>query len=262
MRLIDRFLSLLFIPGALLVLPGCNGLFAGVYDEPADEAPRTIAGELYVNASDWGKWYYIDLPAVADSVAADSLYNTSLAWVEADIPLDEEASADPTSKTGLYTYWYDVWGEGITKNEFRDFTATADQWQPEKWTLAVHRNNVRTNGATVAATSFKDFSEIPSDKTFLSALTFEEDTWTENEVWTIQDRMLLGLIGNQGIKINRTLSSWLSIEIPPMPPAFSMNGNVFVIKLADGTLGALQLADYIGPDGTKCCLTINYRYPL
>lgn len=262
MKLTDKLLSILFIPAAAM-LSGCNGLFAGVYDEPeADPATRTIAGQLYVNASDWGKWHYLDLPSLADSVAADSLYNPSQAWIESDIPMDADASAPAASEAGIYTYWYDVFGEGISKNEFRDFMATAGQEEPAKWTIAVHRNNVRTNGCIAAATNFDSFDELPSDKTFLTALNFEEDRWSENEVWCIQDRMLLGLIGNQGIAVNPVLSTWLTIDIPPMPPAFTINTKVFILKLADGSHAAIQLADYIGPDGTKCCLTINYRYPL
>ena len=43
-------------------------------------------------------------------------------------------------------YWFDVFGEGIKKNTFSYYTPTEGQEEPEEWTLAVHRNNVRTNG--------------------------------------------------------------------------------------------------------------------
>ena len=81
-------------------------------------------------------------------------------------------------------------------------------------------------------------------------------------MWIDQDRMLLGIIGNQGTAVNTVLSSWLRIEIPPMPPAFTPDSRVFVIRLGDGTMGALQLADYQSAAGVKCCLSIKYRYPL
>lgn len=74
--------------------------------------------------------------------------------------------------------------------------------------------------------------------------------------------MLLGIIGNQGTYINPVLSSWLLVDIPPMPPAFTLCSNVFIIRLPDDTFGALQLENYQSTEGTKCCLTINYRYPL
>lgn len=248
-------------PLALTILTGCNGILAGVYDEPPSEEPTVAVGELYIDASDWKTWHYIDLPSLVDNIASDSQYNVADAWQSYAIPT-EEVPQGGTSKAGIYTYWYDIFGQGLSKNEFREYLPTAEQPEPEKWTFAVHRNNVRTNGATVAATSFASLESIPLDKAFVNALSFEGDTWSENEVWCQQDRMLLGMIGNQGIAVNKTLSTWLKVRIPPIPPAFSMNSSVFIIRLADGSLGALQLADYIGPDGTKCCLTIKYRYPL
>ena len=46
-----------------------------------------------------------------------------------------------------------------------------------------------------------------------------------------------------------------------MPPAFTMNKHVFIVRLKNGKYAALQLQNYIGTDGTKCWLTINYKYP-
>lgn len=249
---------------ALTSLTGCNGLFAGVYDEPEPEPGKnTVAGQLYIDASDWGWWYYLDLPALADSVGADSLYNPSTAWVAEAIPMQEEQQPVVQDyRWGIYTYWYDVFGDGLSKNEFRSFMPTAPQPEPERWTVAVHRNNVRTNGCAVAATDWAGFDELPQDVTELASLKFEEDSWNETDVWCIQERMLLGLIGNQGIAVSNTLSQWLTVQLPPIPPALTIDPRVFIIKLPDQSYGALQLADYIGPDGTKCCLTINYRYPL
>lgn len=242
------------------MLQGCTGILGGIYDDPpADDDAMTANGQLYINASDWGKWYFLDLPAVAAKASGgDEVYSD--VWVEREIP--ETQITGGNGKDGIYVYWFDVLGAGLEINEFREFIPTAAQQMPEHWTIAVHRNNVMTNGCLVAATTFDDFDDLPEDKSFLSALTFEGDTWTENEVWCVQERMLQGLIGSQGISVNRTLSSWLEVSIPPIPPAFNINRKVFIIKLTDGTYGALRLQDYQSPTGVKCCLTINYRYPL
>jgi len=96
----------------------------------------------------------------------------------------------------------------------------------------------------------------------LMGADFKSDEWTQNEVWVDQSQMLNSLIGCQGISINRPLSSWLRLEIPPMPPAFKHNNHVFIVKLNNGKFVAMQLESYINPtNGTKCHLTINYRYP-
>lgn len=243
-------------------LSSCDGIFGGIYDEPPVENCETAAGQLYVDASKWGYWHYIDLKAVSREVLADPSFNPSSLWSHYAVPLEETAGTAGEHAPGIYTYWYDVFGQGISKNEYRDFYPTEPQPAPEEWTIAVHRNNVRTNGGAVARTGYHSFDELPEGTRWLDGLEFVPDEWNEKDVWTIQDRMLLGLIGNQGIEINSLLSSWLRIEIPPMPPAFTHGNDIFILRLADGSAAALQLEDYQSATGTKCCLTINYRYPL
>lgn len=254
---------------ALLTLPSCEGIFPGVYDRPVGDTTvtRTAEGTLYVDASDWGKWHYIDLRALTDSVAANPGYNTSEAWVTCAIPTEGDATSSveesgDVRQTGIYTYWYDVFGEGISHKEYRSYTPAERQPEPENWSIAVHRNNVRTNGGAAAVTEFADISRLPSDRAYLETLDFKADIWSETSVWTLRDHMLLGIVGSQGIEVNETLSSWLRMDIPPMPPVFSADSRVFVVRFADGTYAALQLSDYMSVAGTKCCLTINYRYPL
>lgn len=247
----------------LMGLSSCSGIFDNVYDDPPEEEAITMAGQLYVNASDWGVWHYIDLNEVNEATSENESFNPSSLWQHFEIPLSETESTEPDNgECGIYTYWYDVFGEGISKNEYRDFYPTARQPEPERWSFAVHRNNVRTNSGEVARTNFHSLDELPAGTKWTESLIFTKDAWNEKDVWTIQDRMLLGLIGNQGIEINNNLSSWLTIAIPPMPPAFTHSDNVFILRLADGTLAALQLENYQSATGTKCCLTINYMYPL
>lgn len=254
----------LYIAGAVL-LTGCQGVLSEIYDEPKTPSRATVSGQLYVDASDWGKWHYIDLDALSDSVVVKPDFNTSSLWITYSIPLpDGEASeSTPTmEQTGIYTYWYDIFGAGISKHEYRGFIATGKQAEPENWTIAVHRNNVRTNGAEVCETNYSSLEQLPSTDSWLETLEFEPDSWNETEVWAVQDRMLAGLIGNQGIYINNVLGRWLTMEIPPMPPTFKHNNHVFILRLSDGKYAALQLTDYISPTGTKCGLTINYKYPI
>ena len=250
---------------ALLLLTSCEGAFDWVYDEaPATQA---VAGQMYIDASNWKTWHYIDLNSVRDSLLADSTYDASRAFVSYPIPMD--ASGDETTTapgqqlTGQYMYWFDVFGEGIKKNTFTSFTPTAEQQAPDTWTIAIHRNNVRTNPATVVGVWESSLTDIAAvTPTLYSNATFTADEWSENEVWDDQAKMLLCYVPSQGIAINKVLSGWLTMEIPPMPPAFSHNNHVFILRLTDGTYAALQLVDYMSATGTKCCLTIKYRYPI
>ena len=171
------------------------------------------------------------------------------------------AAATAGRKAGQYMYWFDVFGEGIRKNTFTYFVPTAEQTAPSEWTLAIHRNNVRTNGGAVLETSYTSMDQLPETSEAFHNKPFTEDEWSENEVWDSQEQMLLGSVPSQGIAINKVLSSWLSMEIPPMPPSFSLNNHVFILRLKDGTYAAIQLENYLSPKGVKCWMTINYKYP-
>lgn len=245
-------------------LTACSGMFDGVYDEPpADRV--TLPGQLYIDASSWTEWHFLDITALPSADASDESIGTSEAWTT--IPIDTEGIDDPGGmppghSSGIYTYWYDVFGEGIGKYEFRNFRPTRPQREPEKWTIAVHRNNVRTNGCQAAATSLRDINDLPPLEELCAGLSFSGDEWNQTDVWTIQDRMLQGIVGNQGIETNPVLSTWLHLDIPPVPPAFTIDRRVYVLRLPDNTYAALQLADYQNALGDKCHLTINYKYPL
>lgn len=238
----------------LVVLSACNGVFDGMYDD----APRPAAGDLYVDASSWTQWHYIDFHAIQKQIENGEA--PDLSFKTYDIPLTPVADFDQDG-TGIYTYWYDVFGEGKSKYELRDKYPTASQPAPEHWDIAVHRNNVRTNGGAVYQTSLTDISQVSTTNVY-ATMPFVPDTWNQLDVWTIQDQMLLGLVGNQRIMVNEELSKWLRVDIPPMPPAFVHNGNVFIVRFADGTYAALRLKNYLSDKNVKCCLTIEYKYPL
>jgi hypothetical protein len=113
----------------------------------------------------------------------------------------------------------------------------------------------------VLETSYTSMDQLPETSESFHNMTFTEDEWSENEVWDDQSTMLQCYVPSQGIMINKVLSSWLTMDIPPMPPAFTYNNHVFILRLQDGTYAALQLANYLSPKGTKCYLAINYKYP-
>lgn len=255
--------------GAALWLTACTGLFDDIYDDPADQplptpevetdsTETTISGTLYIDASDWEQWYYVDLQALADSVLQGQ--GTGTAVVCSAIPMTATGHED--HRSGIYTYWYDVFGAGISVNEFRTFEPTDVQPEPDRWSFAVHRNNVRTNGGAACATDLTDIARLSMSRDELGRLAYTPDEWSENQVWTIQTQMLNSLIGSQGITVNPVLSSWLKVDLPPIPPSFTLNNHVFILRLADGRYAALQLVNHQNAAGKKCHLTIQYKYPL
>ena len=121
---------------SLLLLASCEGLFDDIYDAPLEEEGAGKE-QLYIDASSWTEWHYIDFEAIADSLQSNSLYNPSSAVVTYAIPTE---AIESEGKSGIYTYWYDVFGAGISNHEFRSFTPTKRQEEPVAWSIAIHRN--------------------------------------------------------------------------------------------------------------------------
>ena len=246
----------------MMMLTACNGILGGLYDEDNggntyDSDTTSVHGTLYVDASSWTDWYYIDLHAIRDSIVKGA--EPDLTFEPWPIPTEEIEAFDQEG-SGIYTYWYDIFGEGIKKREYRSSYPTEKQPEPERWDIAVHRNNVRTNGGAVAETNSTDMTDVKPLSGFTTDMT--EDEMNETDVWTLSAQMLQCLIGNQRIKVNSVLSRWLTTEIPPMPPAYMQNDHVFLLRMKDNTYAALRLLNYVSPTAVKCCLTIEYKYPV
>ena len=251
----------IFLAGiGLLSFTSCNGILEDIYDEPQEIVP--VEGQLIIDATSWENWYYIDLPKLHElSESGDKEGLMAAQTTHTPYPIPMTLSGTHDGKSGQYLYWFDVWGEGLKNNKFQEFTPCDAQPEPESWSFAVHRNNVRTNGGGVYETEYTYMSELPESSSAFENSHFTEDEWSENEVWDSQEQMLLSLVPSQGIEINKVLSSWLGMSIPPVPPSFHHNSHIFILRMRDGTYAALQLADYISSEGTKCWLTINYKYP-
>ena len=262
MRFVFNTLNILAGCVVFVTITACNGILEGIYDKPTAEL-LTKKGQLRIDASSWTDWYYVDfdsLALIAQSRDTLALAKAQTQFVPYPIPLDS-TDVQTVTQTGIYTYWFDVFGQGISKNEKRGFYQTSSQPEPKKWSIAIHRDNVRTNGAAVLETNYTSMDELPKTSSVFMGASFQKDEFTENQVWADQSKMFSMLIGCQGISINRTLSSWLTLEIPPMPPSFKHNNHIFIIRFSDGKCAAVQLENYIGLTGTKCQLTVNYKYP-
>lgn len=260
-----KWLHILYMLGAILSLSACKDVFNNLYDDEHQEVVLK-EGQLYIDASSWTDWHYINLNATKDNVVKVGIPVEPLTSEDAESSEDLDnsepsANSEDSHPSGIYTYWYDVFDKGLANHKYHSFTPTAPQPDPKNWHIAVHRNNARTNGGEVLETSYWMMEQLPESSEAFKDSTFTADVWNELDVWVVQDQMLQGYIGNQGIKVNPVLSSWLKVEIPPMPPLFTCNSHIFIVHFPDDTYAALQLENYMNNKGIKCCLTINYKYP-
>lgn len=261
MRQYTRFLFCL-AAGILPILTACEGLFGGIYDDPPEAPPAVVReGQLYIDASAWTTWTYIDF----DALTASDTPDLDAAICVMDIPSEgtgpQQTEHPDTELPGRYNYWFDVFGVGMANTRLEYFLPTAQQPEPDRWDIAIHREVARTNGGTVFETALSSMDDLPPTSAAFARETFTPDTWSERDVWVWQDQLLMGITGCQGIAINRTLSDWYTCNLPPVPPTYEMNDHVFIVRLEDGRCAALQLVNHLSPKGTKCCFTINYRFP-
>lgn len=251
-----------------LIAVSCNGLFSSVYDDANDNKTETTESQIIMDASSWQNWYYISfdsLEALREQGDMAKLKYAQTHFTPYPIPMtptgDKTASHPAQGTTGLYTYWYDIFGQGLSKNEFRAFAPTATQAEPDHWDLAIHYADARTNGGAVLKTSYTSIDDLPASSADFSGTEFSPDEWSESDVWADQTEQLNKILGCQGININKVLSSWLQVEMKSLPPLFTLDSHVFLIRLKSGRYAAVQLKNYMDANGDKGILTINYKYP-
>lgn len=261
MNHINRLLIYLLAGCCLSLAASCDGVFGGIYDEDKGSSTEVKAGQLYINATSWNDWYYVDLDSLlelTDKGDVSALQQAQTKFTPWPIPQTENAEAMRDS-SGMYIYWFDIFGKGMSNYERRGYKPTVPQPEPEHWTFAVHRDNVRTNGGSALETAYTSMDEVPDSVQAFAGKTFTPDTWTERDVWVDCTEMPNCIMGNQGIRINQVLSSWLVFNIPPIPPTYSFNNHVFILRTKEGKYFALQLQDYMNEQGTTCWLRINYK---
>ena len=208
----------LFLIAFLALLPSCNGIFPGIYDNGESDLvtgygfighnPSDNSGKVYIDATDYTKWVYLDFHGRTAVTAGMS---------------EEEA--------------------------------------PAEWDIAVHRYDVKTNGAAVLETGitglelFMSSGKMPEGE-------YVEDEWTTEKIIVDMSGMMDGNIGYSESWYNSELSKWLKVDTSTMPPLYSMSHKVYAVKLADGSNLALKLSNYMDASGVKGFMTIDYVYPV
>lgn len=105
-----------------LIAVSCNGLFSSVYDDADDNKTETTESQIIMDASSWQNWYYISfdsLEALREQGDMAKLKYAQTHFTPYPIPMtptgDKTASHPAQGTTGLYTYWYDIFGQGLSK---------------------------------------------------------------------------------------------------------------------------------------------------
>ena len=130
---------------------------------------------------------------------------------------------------------------------------------PEKWDIAMHRENVKTNeGSAIMTdvTSFDALTAIPEGSVFMP------DELTYTEVAVDMSQMMQGIIIYDTTEINMVLEDWVTRS--GMPPVYSVQPNVYVVRTKEGKYAKIQFTSYKGGEtGDETGFaTFTYAYPV
>lgn len=144
----------------------------------------------------------------------------------------------------------------------RQITTTAiDGRPPEKWDLAIHHYDAKTNNGRVVESNATDFGSLPSVGSFDKGL-FIPDKWSTDRIIIDLSKMMSGIILYAKDYYNPCLSKWLDVDISIMPPIYTLSGKIYILSLPDGTYAALRLVNYMSDTAKKGFMTIDYKYPI
>ena len=130
---------------------------------------------------------------------------------------------------------------------------------PEKWDIAMHRENVKTNeGSAIMTgeTSFDALTAIPEGSVFMP------DELTYTEVAVDMSQMMQGIIIYDTTEINMVLEDWVTRS--GMPPVYSVQPNVYVVRTKEGKYAKIQFTSYKGGEtGDETGFaSFTYAYPV
>ena len=115
MHRVFRPISILAGCAIMMLVTACNGIFDDIYDEASASSGVTTEGQLLVNASSWKDWYYVDFDSLQMYIERKDtagLLKAQTNFTHYAIPTSM-TSGSGDGKTGMYTYWFDVFGTGI-----------------------------------------------------------------------------------------------------------------------------------------------------
>ena len=237
----------------LFILPvfisSCDGAFSGIYDDPPSDSSfkegftknADNRFTLHVDGTDYSQWTYIDFGS------------GEMSRVKIPSYLPENEKWD--GKSG-WSYQLVEGGRYTLLSE----TRTSAQPEPNRWSIAIHHFDVRTNGGEVFETKYKSLDQLPLSSEFDSE-RFHKDEWTDNVVMTDLKEMMGYKIGYQNISVNRLLSGWVKMDFSNPPPTYETTGHVYIIRFPNGERAAIKLNNYMSGRGSKGYLDIEGIYP-
>lgn len=234
---------------SLLALTSCHGILDDIYDD----APSDLTFSEGFHEGKDGNHYVLQLIA-----------NNYQEWIFIDlhkkeierIPIPLELTDDNWDGKSGVTYHL---VQGTKYTELSSYYADR-QTDAEEWDLAIHHFDVKTNGGKVGVATSRDITKAASSRP--ADDEFKCDVWSDHQVIVDLKEMMGYKIGYQNSYFNPVITQWAVMDFSTPPPTYSSSGDVYILRMADGSEAALQMRTYMSPRGTKGYLTIDIIYPL
>ena len=214
----------------MLALVVCSMMMVGCGEDKPEPQPtpgKTVAKKMTVDASNYANWTYINLETGETEVHRDFSSWTSY---KDDTVISHTPAKGSESDVKI------------------------------KWHIAIHRFDVKTNGAEAVATTETELDKV----TTLPTAGYKTDTLVRKRVITDMSKMMQGIVGYADEEtLNATLGGWLILTpTGTMPPyTYKLSGKVYVVKFKSGANAKLKFTDYSDATGRKKgVVTFSYVY--
>ena len=226
--------SFILIALAAMAMSSCEDIMDGLYDDGEERVAGGVKSEAEVDSMFISSTY--GFTSVDKRTGLGSIY------------------VDCTS----YTKW--------TYLNFHDFTYSESEigegeTVPEQWDIALHRYDAKTNGASVLETGYASLDELVASGAVPEG-EYSADTLTDSKIIVDMSHMMEGQIGYAESMYNKTLSSWLDVDLGTMPPIYTPSGKVYVVRLADGTYLGIRMDNFMNAKSVKGNMYFSFIYPL
>lgn len=127
--------------------------------------------------------------------------------------------------------------------------------EPEQWDIALHRNNVKTNGGAALrtnATKLSALTEIPLGE-------YAQDTITYEDVVVDNSGMMQEVVVYDTTEVNKVLGTW--VVRSGMPPVYTVSPYVYVVRNKDGKYAKVKFSSFKSAMDKTGFATFSYEYP-
>ncbi|WP_288056257.1 HmuY family protein [Xylanibacter rodentium] len=172
---------------------------------------------------------------------------------------DKENCYTNVDATSYTTWVYLNFADGSQTSLPYDNTADI----PADWTIALHRYDIKTNSGSAFRTGYTSLDEVKTAaKTGMFPMPdASEFTRDEPSKITIDmSHMMDGYIDYADANINNVIGKWLNIDTSSMPPDYTMDSNVYLVRTKSDNVYAIRFTGYSNPYQSNTKGYISFEY--